>query len=122
MSKKVNNGTEEKIKTFIDLFGLFENYKGNDIELENSFNNDKYSIQIYSNGVEGNFIINNVPKLHIIFFTNELSVSVFPCKDYGVYDLKEGFTLMMRYEMKEINDLIDPNFLNALTDYISKKQ
>ncbi|MCI8655784.1 MAG: hypothetical protein HFJ48_08040 [Clostridia bacterium] len=121
MSKKVNNGTEEKIKTFIDLFGLFENCKGNDIELENSFNNDKYSIQIYSNGVEGNFIINNVPKLHIIFYTNELSVSVFPCKGYGVYDLKEGFTLMMRYEMKEINDLIDPNFLNVLTDYISKQ-
>lgn len=121
MNKKANNDTEEKVKTFIELFGLFENHKGNDIELENSFNDDKYSIQVYSNGVEGNFIINNVPKLHIIFYTNDLSVSVFPCKDYGVYNLKEGFTLMMRYEMKEIKDLIEPNFLNALKDYISKQ-
>lgn len=121
MNKEIKNPTEEKVITFIDLFGLFEKYKGNDIELENVFNNDKYSIQVYSNAVEGNFIINNVPKLHIIFYTNDLSVIVVPCKDYGIYDLKEGFTLMMRYEMKEINDLIDPNFLNVLTDYISKQ-
>lgn len=118
MNKKIDNDTEEKFITFIELFELFENHKGNDIKLKNSFNNDKYSIQVYSNGVEGNFIINNVPKLHIIFYTNDLSVSVFPCKDYGIYDLKEGFTLMMRYEMTEINDLIDPNFLNALKRYI----
>lgn len=121
MNKELKNSTEEKIKTFIDLFGVFEKHKGKDIELKNKFNNDKYSVQIYSNGVKGNFIINNVPKLHIIFYTNDLSVSVFKCKDYGVYNLKDGFTLMMKYEMKEINDLIDPNFLNALTDYISKQ-
>lgn len=121
MSKEFKNDTKDTVITFTELFGLFENHKGNDIELENSFNDDRYSIQVYSNGVEGNFIINNVPKLHIIFYTNDVSVSVVPCKDYGVYDLKEGFTLMMRYEMTEINDLIDTNFLNALKEYISKQ-
>ena len=120
MIKKFNNDTEDKIITFTDLLGLFEKHKGNDIELQNSFNNDNYSVQIYSNGVEGNFIINNVPKLHIIFYTNDLSVSLVPCKEYGIYELKESFTLMMKYEIKEIQDLIDTDFIKALKDYIVK--
>lgn len=114
-----NNDTKEKIIEFTNLLELFKNCKGTDIELNNKYNNDKYSIQIYSSGVEGNLNINGKSKLHIIFLSNDELVEVAPCNDNEIYNSDLGFSFPTFSNITAIDDLIDPNFLNALTDYIS---
>lgn len=119
MKKNNNNDTKEKIIEFTEVLEIFKKYKGTDIELNNKYNDDKYSIQIYSTGAEGNLIINDKPKLHIIFLSNDELVEIAPCNDNGVYNNDLGFSFPTFAELTNIDDLIDPNFLNALTDYIS---
>ena len=119
MSKKQRiNNTKKKIIEFTSLLELFKNHKGTDIELYNKYNDDKYSIQIYSAGDEGNLIINNKSKLHIIFSFNDELVEVAPCDDNDIYHIDLGFSFPTFAELTIINDLIDPDFLNAITDYI----
>lgn len=121
LKKQNSNVTNEKIIEFTSLLELFKNCKGTDIELNNKYNDDKYSIQIYSTGAEGNLIINDKPKLHIIFLSNDELVEIAPCNDNGIYNNDLGFSFPTFTELTIIDDLIDPNFLNALTDYISNK-
>lgn len=121
LKERNNNVTNEKIIEFTSLLEVFKNCKGTDIELNNKYNDDKYSIQIYSTGAEGNLIINDRSKLHIIFLDNDELVEVAPCDDNNIYHTDLGFSFPTFAGLTIIDDLIDPNFLNALTDYISSK-
>ncbi len=116
LKKEKINVTKEKIITFEDLKKLFIDNKENYIELSNKYNKDKYSIQINSNGFEGNLIINDKPMLHIIFYVGAVDI-LFCENDGSCVDIASS--LLIDTNITEITDLIDTNFLNALTDYIS---
>ena len=106
---------------FEELHKLFKKHNGTDIELDNKLNNDKYSIQIYSSGDEGNFIINNSPKLHIRFLDDiDDMVEILPCIKSngidGVFDYKRRahYFITRNIKVLETDELISNDFLIAL--------
>lgn len=109
--------------TFRELLSLFQNNKGTKIELENNYNHDKYSVEIFNTGIKGNLIINDKASVNILFHTKEMNcerefVEFTPyIKDVCISQLSMPFTL--NDDIMEMQSYIDTNYLIALENLCS---
>lgn len=118
MSKKTNNGTNEKIITFEDLLKLFKDNKGKDIMLNKT--NDKYSIRVYDNmyySVTANFNIKYCANVQILIIDDKVAVT--PCKKGECLSHKMK-KFKLDDDIMKMKDLLPNDYLTALLNYMRR--